>query len=91
MPAQGELQRSRRKCVQTLRKCARAAHVARCSDSAGRERVAAMVELIRGVGGPELQRAEEAFAEYEATFPQESADASGDDARTRAQGGGRRE
>jgi hypothetical protein len=50
-----------------------------------------MVELIRGVGGPELQRAEEAFAEYEATFPQESADASGDDARTRAQGGGRRE
>ena len=62
--------------------------MARCSDSAGWERVAAMVELIRGVGGPELQRAEEAFAEYEATFPQESADASGDDAAAGGEAGG---
>ena len=72
MPAQGELQRSRRKCVQTLRKCARAAHVPLCADDASRERVAEMVSYILDVnealGGPDLHRAEKASARESRTI-----------------------
>ena len=85
MPAlDGDLRSRRRKCVQTLRKCARAAHVPLCADDASRERVAEMVSDILAVnealGGPDLERAEKAFEEFGATFPHESGDASGDGA-----------
>ena len=85
MPTQGELQRRRRKCVQTLRKCARTAHVPLlCPDNAAREKVAEMAELVIGLneslGGPDLQRAEKAFEEYEATFREESAEAKWEEA-----------
>ena len=85
MPApDGDPRSRRRKCVQTLRKCARAAHVPLCADDASRERVAEMVSDVLAVnealGGPDLQRAEKAFEEYEATFREESAEAKWEEA-----------
>ena len=67
----------RKRCVQTLRKCAAACGAARCRDDDGRQKVQAMVAAIRDAGGPadRQSEAEAAFREYEATFGEGAAEA----------------